>query len=264
MRALPQAGVTFREISPGFTSVLPLIQRRDSNSLDGVFVSEALAESLGRPEDLWSIATTRGESSVSGVYGYPDDGRLPTLQSAVLSPVPVGDVFDECWVVVWPTGAPVASLLRSTLTVGALSADNARVQQLNPRLGDDFDGASRFEQRPTRYLPLVCLVFGGFAGFFSVWLRRLELSSARHVGVKVIDQAVQVAIETLAWCGSAFCVTAAWLACFQLGKMLDVSHFLTMLGLQTFMLGAVGAILGAMAAVLQTRERHLFKYFKQR
>ncbi|MEU8311322.1 MULTISPECIES: hypothetical protein [Micromonospora] len=264
IRALPQSGVTFREMSPGFTGVLSMIQRGKEESTGGVFVSEALAGSLGQAENLRSIATTQGNFPVAGVYRYPDDGRLPTLQNAVITSVPVGNVFDECWAVVWPIGAPVASLLRSTLTVEAPAVDSARVQQLNSRLGDEFDGASRFEQRPTRYLPLACLVFSICIGFFSVWFRRLEFASARHVGVRVTDQAVQVAIETLAWCISAFCVTAAWLACWTMGAMPDVHHFLTRLGLQTFTLGGVGAMLGAVAAVLQTRERHLFRYFKQR
>ncbi|OKI85818.1 hypothetical protein A6A27_40160 [Micromonospora sp. CB01531] len=138
------------------------------------------------------------------------------------------------------------------------------MQQLNPRLGEGFNGARVFDSRPSAFAPLVSLIFGTLIGFLSVRSRRVELASARHCGVSVPDQLAHLLIETIVWCLLALSLTvsALWIASsivvpnyqgFVLAELLRIP-----------LLAAAGGVAGCVASVLTTREHHLFRYFKQR
>jgi hypothetical protein len=259
-RALPRVRLPAWEATPGFGRVLGT----DVTGGLGILVSQQAADQL-RVVAGERLATNKGAVQVAAVFSYPDDGRLPDLMYSVISPVPAVGVFDACWARLWPSNLTTAALLRTTLT--GPGGANVSVTQLNSRLGADFDGQAKFDRRPTRDAGAGALLASLVLGFSSVRIRRLELSSALHCGVGPSAIRSMVAAEALVWAVTAACLCVPFIAaaCGVAGdRTLAEAEDILVIQLRAVLAAVAGCVIGAVGAATLVRERHLFRYFKDR
>jgi len=258
--ALPSSTIPVIEVTPSLPEVL-----RTQIGSAGVILSEQAAQTLTvRPGS--ELQTSETTATVAGVYGYPEDGRRPGLGFAALVPTTDGEAFDECWVDIWPTSPQTPALLQTTLLPDDETAagQNPTLTQLNTTLGTAFDGRSRFDVRVTRLAPWGVLGIGVGLGYLSVRLRRVPLASALHAGTTRQDLGAVVMLETLSWALPATLLAAvAIVVATKLGGDLDARHTVV-LGSRTAVAGMAGPLLGSTFGYALTRERHLFRYFKDR
>lgn len=256
---LPSSELTGFEATPGLLGTLD----RGRVAGAGLWLSADLAEALGAvPGD--TIATSTGPARVGAVYPYPDDGRDRALGYAAVAPVPATGLFDSCWVEIWPVDPETATLLRTTVVADASSEVQPTQKQLNGRLGATYDAGAEFAGRLTKPAPIAAVVLGLGLGFVAIRMRRLELAAALHARVPRAALTWQVLLETAAWTAAGVVVTVPvlwWLA----GSGLAADHLSTwVIGMRTVLAGAGAVLVGAVAGALATREKHLFKYFKER
>ena len=254
---LPAAAATSREVTPGFPAV---IGARAGTS--GALLARPLASELGAVVGS-ELSTSAGRVLVGDVYNYPEDGRDPTLQFAILIPVPATGVFDECWADVWPTDSVSRRLLGSALTAVGPQDSEPALTQLNPVHGQQFDGLTRLRQRPTGDARWLLTLGAAVLAFATVRARRLELASARHAGVRAIAQQLQLGCETSAWLlvGSVLVLpVVAYVARSSPSAQPTASQ----LAAATIAAGWVGALAGMTLGVWRAHEAALFKFFKDR
>jgi hypothetical protein len=261
MSVLPQSPVPLREATPSFASILT----HSTTATAGLVVSDELANALGVKvgDPLRSVGET---SRVAGIYAYPDDGRAPGYGYLALQPVSPEGNFDECWADVWPQQSTLKSILLTTIAPGSdvHSAEPPRVEQLNSTLGATFDGESQFRNRATRFAGLMAAVGGLMLGFLSVRTRRMQLSSALHSRVSRRLLNLMLVMEGSAW------VLPVVIAAFGL-SMIAVSTSaasdqpaLLVIAARVIAWAAGDAYLGIGFGAALTREKHLFRYFKDR
>lgn len=261
--SMPSTQIPTFEVSPtfgGFTSLGdPPINR-------GPLASADLAKRLG----LHSGSLLRlqsGSTRVAGTYQYPSDGRAAGYGYALFLPAATTSPFDQCWVETWPQSAVVENLLTGVLLrPTALTAQAAPPQltQLNGAFGAKFDGVALFGDRITRFAAIVAFFLALGLGVVSVAIRRLELASARHAGVRIRDQAVQISLETIAWdLAAAIVALAAILILVSWSSAPDPSSA-AWAGARVVAFAFPGPLIGAAIATLFTQERQLFAYFKDR
>lgn len=260
---LPASELAVHEVTPGLLSV---VAPGHSSEGAGIWLSDDLAATLGAHVGNL-IATTSGSVTVAGVFTMPDDGRERTLAYSVLAPVPPVGNFDECWAEVWPTEEATTALVRHSLVAGSGDGpEQERVirRQLNSRFGAQFDAKRLLDERQTRFAPVAALMVGVGLGAFGVWVRRLEFAAALHARVQKPTLMWQVLLESAVWLACAVAVCAAALVGLAAWDNPDSIVEPWLIGLRVVSLGAVGAAVGAVCAVGSIRERHLFRYFKER
>jgi hypothetical protein len=257
---LPSSELTGFEATPGLLGALD----RGRIAGAGLWLSADLAEALGASAGD-SIATNAGPARVGAVYPYPDDGRDRALGYAAVAPVPATGLFDSCWVEIWPVDPETATLLRTTLVADPSSEAQPTQKQLNGRLGATYDASAEFSGRLTKPAPIAAVVLGLALGFAAVRLRRLELAAALHARVPRAALTWQVLLETAVWTGAAVIVTVPVLWWLAAGAGLPADQVSTwVIGMRTVLAGAGAVLVGAVVGALATREKHLFKYFKER
>lgn len=257
LAALPATEVPTFEVTTGMAALL-----ETSDDTAGVLLPATLDATLGHPSEV----TLRGGAStaVAGVYDFPEDGREATLAYALLTPAPALGAFDACWITIWPPDPALAGLARfALLPSDPTQPVEASQRQLNARLGETYDTHALLATRITRPAHYAAAFLGLVLGFAALRARRLELASARHAGVSAPALALQGVIETAAWAlaGALLAVPALSLAARAPG--IDTAT-VWRLGLLTLAAGAAATLPGAVLATLLTRERHLFRYFKDR
>lgn len=256
--AMPSSQLTVWEATPG---LLGAALGRDVTTATGVWLSEDLASALGaRPGSV--LATTAGETPVAGVYAWPDDGRARTLGYSVVVPVAPTGRFSACWASTWPPDRDTAGLLYST--TGAKVGAQATFGQLNGRLGAELDAPALLEARLTRWAPAAATLLGLVVGWAGVRMRRLHVASALHARVPRPHLAWQHLLEAGAWVCAAVLVAAAATGWAAAAGNPEPPTTVWLTALRTVGAGAGAALLGTLAGVLGTRERHLFRYFKDR
>jgi hypothetical protein len=263
--AMPAAQITVIEATPGLIRLLPVIAQPvqvDPAVAGGVWVSADLATTLGATPGR-VIATADGVATVAGVYTWADDARARDLGYAIITPVPADGTFDQCWTETWPSDPGLAGLAYLSLTnpqpMGQVASG-----QLNTSLGTTYDTGARLHDRLTRPVPWVAAVAGCLLGYVAVRTRRVENASALHARVPKADLAWQHLLEAAVWAGGSTVILAAgllWAA--RLGNP-DPGWTTWWTGLRTVLAGSAAVGLGVLAAVLTTREKHLFRYAKDR
>ena len=214
------------------------------------------------------LKTARGDVAVAGVYLYPSDGRRPGLGWAILDPIATGQIFDECWVKIWPWSDEIQSVLKGVVVAAGATQDQATQTtqgQLNAKLGTRFLGEDRYTSRVTRYAPGAALILGFALAAVSFRSRRLELAARRQDGFSRTDVTAQSIIETLAWVTPA--ALCAWAASTVYPYLVAYGTTVEGAGANPFIIaiaGVIGAVLGAGVTAAIVRERHLFAYFKDR
>jgi hypothetical protein len=263
---LPSSELTVWEVTPGLPALLAATEAPAGPQPGpgvwgpGVWLSADLAETLGAGRGS-EIATSAGVMPVAGVYDWPDDGRVRDLGYAILAPVPAAGRFDQCWAGIWPVDDELSGLLLLSLVP---DTSNPIRRQVNGSLGADHDAAAIFAGRLTRPAPVGALVIGLVLGAVAARLRRLELAAALHARVPKPQLAWQHLIEASAWTGAATVVALAGTAYAAALGNPDPAGEVWLIGARSVAAGAIGVLLGTLAAVAATRERHLFRYFKNR
>lgn len=260
--ALVSNPIPSKEITPGFRG---LIGAPVSGSRSGLLVSEDVARTLsiatGDP-----LPTATSSASVEGIFAVPDDGRQGDLSFSLLLPQTTGDTrpYDQCWVEFWPPDPASAALLRTSLVAAGDDSDRPTLRALNTRLGREFDGSSELAAGLGARAPLIALVTGGALGWAAVRRRRLELASALHAGVARPALALGQALQAIVWITAGSALAAPTLVALGTGSGRANAAALLAWGGVCLVTGALAAVSGTLFAVLATRERHLFRYFKDR
>lgn len=255
--AMPSAPVTVSEVSPGFAGVLDLDRRPGT----GLMLSAELADRVLAPGARSVAASDGADLDVAAVFAWPADGRLQALSYAALATVPDG-VFDECWVTVWPPNPAAVDLISSAVVPGTRPAD-VTVGQLNPSMGVSFDGPALFAERDTRWAPVMAAAIGLAVGAGGMRLRRLELASARAVGVGRGALAAQAVVEAVLWAGAALSCSSAVLAVVTVLRAADPLPILSVAG-RAPLAAALASVIGAACAAATVDGRHLLRYAKDR
>lgn len=256
--ALPSSIVPTKEVTPRFVE---LLAHESDPSIAGMFFSQevALALSLGIGE---RVETTSGPVSVAGIFDYPDDGRVPGLGWSVLDVVPADRMFDSCWLDVPYAQSLAPSYILTAVAPG--TAEKPTVGQLNARLGSNYDFGALVGERDS-LLTIPSAVFVGLAlGFVLVRLRRLELASALHIGVGRSALFVQILVENIAWLSAASALVVAATLVFVVPEAASDRTALVLGTLRILALAAASVLLGSSLGVALTREKHMFRYFKER
>lgn len=268
LAALPSRELKTFEVTPGLAGVLRPSMAEPATGL-GVWLSEDLARAVGAiPGGVLPVRGSETPVAVAGIFPFPDDdGRSPVLTYSVLEVVPPTGVFDACWVEVWPERADTELL--GVLVANPLPADERgqrplpQVAPLNSSLGTSFGAQARLDRLPTVALIGAAGVFGLLLGAGLVRLRRLELASALHAGVDKASLAVQISVETGIWVGAG--AVAAWPVLWWASNGTPDGPWPALFpAVQTVVVAGIAAVLGAVAAILATREKHLFRLFKNR
>ncbi|PDQ34483.1 MAG: hypothetical protein B5766_11190 [Candidatus Lumbricidophila eiseniae] len=257
--ALPRGPITAYGVTEGLLNVITA--HRDAGP--GLVFSQDVADSLGRRTGD-ELATTTGLTRVRGVYSWPQDGRRSGYAYSALIPITAQNMFDQCWIRAWPMPAETATLIRLSVLPSDDKNSKVTVSHLNSRLATDFDGTELFTGRITRHAWLVACVVGLLLGGTSVYTRRLELASARHVGVSRTASHVQALIEAAVWVTSTGVIlagiTSVALTFTSNHDNLSLFAAATHIALP----GLLTTLLGTQLATTAVREKNLFRYFKTR
>ena len=276
LAALPSNTFQTFEATPGFASLLGSISVSGtifSDEVPGVWLSDDLADALGvapgHPRPLPIISsdgTASADLTVSAVYPYPGDGRLPILVHNMILPVPAVGVFDACWVEIWPESATLDGLLTTATIITGQNAggDPPRVEQLNTSFGAVFDAPGRLERLPGWMFNGAALLTGMVIGWVLVWSRRLELASTLHAGVNKTSLILQLLIETVLWVApSTALITAGGYYVATLDNPEPPWPALAP-GLIVCSLGLVATLISTIIIGLSLNENRFFKFFKGR
>lgn len=127
-----------------------------------------------------------------------------------------------------------------------------------------FDGATAYHHRLTRYAPVIAALAACGLGYVSLRVRRLEHAAALHARVRKRALVAIAALETSAWITPVIVLAAAFTA-------VKIARWPTgdtwppiILAARIDLTAAVAGYLGAGLALAHTRERHLFRYFRNR
>ncbi|GAA4784394.1 hypothetical protein [Microbacterium gilvum] len=210
------------------------------------------------------LETSLGTTTIAATFDYPSDGRDARLGLAIIIPTVSTGSFDECWALVWPENPDLDTIIRSATTPGAGQADPITIAQLNKTQGSAFDGLTTFHDRITQWATLASGLLGVALGWFSVTRRRLEHASSLHAGQTRPVLLASVLVETTVWVLASAIIGAELLAAALIMSTGSVDGSLLWNLTRTVFSGSAGAVLGAVGASLLIRERHLFRFFKER
>lgn len=259
--AIPNNPLTHFTASPGFATMLPAATGQQH---PGLLLPEAVADDLGlRVGD--PLPTASGPTVLGGTYDYPDDGRPPGMGYAAISPTSADHIFDACWIDAYPVGQATTDLLYTTVIADSSLPDSGpKLTQHNTTLGKATEPAHAYTARTSAWYPVAGFILGSVIGAGAIWLRRLEIASALHSGIRKTDQLAIFTLETAAW-ASVAALTAAPLILISARYLAYADH--PTVTLTTALIPAMtcaGTLLGVLAAALSVRERRLFAYFKGR
>jgi hypothetical protein len=230
----------------------------------GVWVSTDVANDIGLTRGS-RFETDQGNTTVAGVFSWPNDGRDTRFAYAVITPVSPDDgTFEECWAKQWPGGDELDSMLYSTVNITGSQNTSVGVTQLNKGFDLHYDAPASYANRTTRWLPYVGGVLGILIGVISIRRRRLEYAGALHSGQCKSAQLLEIAVETAVWSGLAAISVISVLAavCARMSVSDPTAVFLAAIRTPlAFWAGIMLASIGAGAAV---RESQLFRFFKNR
>lgn len=256
---LPDLPTPYFDTTAGMSELLGA-----STSESGLILDRGLAESLGiahLPTTTF-VAGESTETSVAAEYQHPDDGRDATLSGAALGvSVPDGGAFDACWVRFWP---PTDDPLELMAAVETASGGTGQASQWNSTLGRTYDPRSAFLALPTNALGTAAAILAAALAYVGVRMRRLELASARHVGV---DRPSLVGIclaETTIWWVPATLFAATVLALAAVWINPDPPIAAWSAGARIVGAASAAWFLTVGAATASIRETHLVRYFQQR
>lgn len=254
------------EVTPRLLGLFDLA--RANASAAGVYLSPGLAEVVA--PQLASLEGDRKAGSQSlppvnaiGVYRWPDDGRPTSLQYAIIAETPPLGAFDQCWIRATDPATDPSFLLRSVLLRDAGAGIEVELGQLNPTFGTTLSTKLTFATRPTRLAWLAAMVFGALLGAASIWLRRLEVASARDFGWAAGAQQLQSLLEALSWATAGLLLAAPALA-FRASQEMTDQRDIALVAAPILLGGLVGALAGVAAASALIRQKPTSEYLRTR
>lgn len=254
--ATPRTALPVYEITPGLAAILA------GEPTVGVLLESKTADGLGVGPGTVLVGRDGEDVPVVALYDYADDGRDRRPSFALMRSGTPSGRYAECWLSLWPPDMDLASrLLRTVVTPELAREGSARVVQHNPGLGPRLDAADRFPRRTGRYALPAALLLGAGVTVAGAWLRRLELSLGRHLGLRRIEVAALLVLETalvaplVILVGAAVSATYAWAS-----GSIEVWPF----GLRLACAVPLGMVVGALLAGLGTAERRVLRQFKER
>lgn len=261
LTVLRAAPIPVFAVTAGFTEVLDVGSYGEGA---GVYLSDQVHQMLGT-NPLLRAETDEGPIDIAGTYVYPNDGRIAGYGYAALIPTIDKEPYDECWVDIWPQSEETQALMYTAVLAETSNAEAPIVMgQLNTTLGKKFDAEPRYNNRITRFAPAITGVVGLGIGYMYVRRRRLEIASNIHAGVRRIDQLFILNLEVMAWLLPALLTSQAILMlCGIAVGVPDIEGVLVVVNRNLYASGA-GVVIGVCAAWLNTKEKHLFRYFKSR
>ncbi|WP_407320541.1 hypothetical protein UQW22_08700 [Isoptericola halotolerans] len=262
--SMPSSDLTVWEVTPGVLDLLTTTARpvrtATGTTTGGLWLADDLAAALGASAGD-ELVIDDGRVRVAGVYTWPDDGRDRVLAYAAVVAVPATGTFERCWAGAWPVDDDAAGLLYSATSPGA---DDLRLGQLNSTRGSGYDLSGLVDARPTAVAPAAAAAVGLVLGYLAVRTRRLELASALHARVPKPFLTWQHLLEAGCWLAAALSVTAAATGVAALvGSPGPYLGTWATAGMAAGT-GAAATLIGTLVGVLTTREKHLFRYFKER
>lgn len=252
--ATPQRTLPLFAITPGMATLL-------GAPSGGMIATDVLAAQYGlhtRP----ILATATGDYPVIGAFPYPDDGRDPTLGYAVLAPGGSSSRYDQCWARVDPPDQGKQTLLYTAIASATGPDTHVTIGQLNPRLGTTSSTAADFRSRTSRWAPVIAALAGALLTLAILRLRRLELATARHLGVTRSELLAQTTLETLAWAVPTTLFTLGALTVYTAAAHIDTAVWT--FGALTLAAGLAGTIAGAITAAATIHANQIIQYFKAR
>lgn len=261
LAGIPQNPVTSFIASAGFATMLP---ESTGQQHPGLIMPTELAETLGL--DLGDpVHTTSGPTVLGGTYAYPDDGRPRGMGYAAIAPAPAETLFDQCWIDAFPvTQATLDTLYTAVSAAAPHSDDSPELTQHNATLGVATDPSEAYGARSTAMFPVAAFVVSLLVGLAAVWVRRIEIASALHSGVRKTDEVGTLLLEASAWSLAGALTTIPIIAILTQSLAVNDHLPVVLTASLTPALSVSGAILGTLAAALLIREQRLFAYFKGR
>jgi hypothetical protein len=230
---------------------------------NGVVLSADAAAAAGRSRGD-AVATVSGTTRIAGVYDYPSDGRRVGFGYAALDVSAEPALYDECWVDAWPLDDRIDALLLTTVQPSGDADDGLQLSRVNTTLGTTFDGASAFAGRLTSDAWVVALVGSLVVGYVSVRIRRVALASALHTRVPRRSLGAILALETGSWVVPVAIVLLGATAVFAAAGPPADRAMTLVLTARVLAPAIAAAFVGAAGAFVTTRERHLFRYVRDR
>lgn len=261
LAGIPQNPVTSFISSAGFATMLPeSTGQQHAGLILPTELSEALGLDVGDP-----IYTASGPTVLGGTYTYPDDGRPRGMGYAAIAPAPAEALFDQCWIDAFPVTQATLDMLYTAVSANAPEADEGpQVTQHNSTLGVASDPSDTYVARSTAMFPLAGFVVSVLVGLGAVWMRRIEIASALHSGVRKLDEVGTLLLETCAWSLTGALITMPVIAILTQSLAVNDHLPVVLTAALTPALSVSGAILGTLTAALLVREQKLFAYFKGR
>lgn len=263
---LPSTPLEAFEATPGLAAVLQVAPLNDTGL--GIWVADELAETLGVSTDRNTQQRIGDdEVTIAGRYAYPSDGRAPTLAYSAVTPVAATGRFDACWVELWPESDQARTLL-TLPAIGSVGSDGKpltpQIQQLNTSLGARFDAAGRLAALPIWPLTGAAALAAAALAITLIRIRRIELAAALHAGIDTASLILQTTAETLVWAATslALLVPFLWWAATHGNPDPPWAAFYS--ATRTAILASITALAATIVTTALTREKHLFRYFKNR
>lgn len=258
--AMPDNPIPLYAASPGFARVLGLPGQANT----GLWLSRQAADKTGLQSGA-QVETSHGRTVVAGVFDYPSDGRDPRLEYAAVASTTPDQRADECWAIVWPTSRERNDLIR-TAVVATDPSTRVTDGSLNSSAGSGVAPADAFQQRTTRFVSWGALTAGAALAFLAVVRRRLEYAAALHSGASKPTVAAIALLEAAAWLSIGTVIAFGAIALSVSVQIPTDSVPGQALGVvaEGPALAFVGGILGTSIGLLVVREKHLFRYFKER
>lgn len=257
---LPDLPTPYFDVSAGMLELLDAVPAEPNS---GIIIDSELSDLLsssGRSTKTYLLGSTL-PVNVSGIFEHPDDGRDATLNGAALGMDLRQDSFDSCWVRFWPPTENPLELL--SLSMSAHNGTSEAVQW-NPTLGRFFDAQGAFEGLPLVYLTAVAALVSAVLAHILVRLRRLELASARHAGVTLVDLVWVVFAEAVLWLVPACIIALTTFLFFSVWNNPDPFLSAWLAGVRVVGVSAAAWILSSAVTTALTGEKHLVRYFQQR
>lgn len=259
MAVLPGRLLDGFEVTPGLATLLGAHAPRADRQ--GTWLPEPLAHTLGG-RGTHALADGR-TLTVDRTFPLPEDGRDAALIAAVLQPVPATGAFDACWVEAWPDPDALVAV-RATVFLESPTGVATETTQtaLNASLGARFQPARDVVSGGVA--TLVAVAVGAAIAVALVRLRRLELASARHMGVDGVSLRLLLLGESLAWLLPGALGVLAVLAILASAANPDPPAAALLAGARVLLGGITGVLAGLLLGAGSVREKHLLRYVKDR
>lgn len=258
LTALPGSKLTAYRVTPGFASVLNV----NHTASTGVWVSDQLASNL-KVAVGDTLETSTGPMQIAGTFSWASDGRDLRIGSALLIPDKSSAAVTECWATTWPISASSDDSLFAAAKVTAGVSKSPILTQANRSFGLMIDPNAEFHHRLTRIAPGIAGLLGLIIGYSAIAARRLQFAGAMHAGATRPDVVATGLIETAIWSLAGGLLAVAAVVGYVVASSAELAPLLVT-SLKVVLAGVGSAIMGATISLLLIRERHLFRYFKDR